>query len=210
MEIGASEMSNLEPEKRKRLVALVCGTLVLLVAMYLGVIRWQETVLLKRAQTMVELEQQIELAKRGSLQMEEYRRVLEADLKLLGGIEDRMAQGDLYRWIIKTMNAYTERHPRVDVSHFSPPEAGEAVQVPKLPYETAVFSVSGTAHYHDFGAFLRDLENDFPHFTLRRLSLDSLGARADRLDQRERLNFQLEFSMLVKPNVLTNEVQTSP
>jgi hypothetical protein len=200
-----SGLSNLDPAKRQRLVWLAGATVLILVALWTGVIRVQQQALLRRHDQIMRIQQDLNLSRQGAAQADGYRAELRQGLDQRAVAEATLPQGDLYRWIIKTMNGFLERHPRVDVTSYSPPETGDRLTLPRIPYSTANFSLAGTAFYHDFGRFLADLENSLPQLRIRRLSLDAIGARTQNLEDRERLNFVLEFSSLVRPTVVTNQ-----
>ena len=57
-------------------------------------------------------------------------------------------------------------------------------------------TVAGTAHYHDIGRFLADLENQFPHVRLLNLTLDVNAASAEP----ETLSFRMDIVTLARPN----------
>ncbi|HYV26953.1 MAG TPA: hypothetical protein VFA77_05440, partial [Candidatus Eisenbacteria bacterium] len=116
----------------------------------------------------------------------------------LDTIEARMPSGDVYRWIIRTFTGLQTND--VEIANLEAPRMSDVNILPKVPYKAATFTLSGTAHYHDFGTFLSSLENSYPHMRLQRLELEptQLGD-ADGVEQ-ERLIFKLEIVALVKPS----------
>ena len=79
--------------------------------------------------------------------------------------------------------------------------------LPQFPYEAAIFSVRGTAYYHQFGKFLADFENRFPYFRVQNLILGAgsgseSAAGSDATATRtgdEKLNFSMVVIALIKP-----------
>ena len=69
--------------------------------------------------------------------------------------------------------------------------------LPDFPYKQATFTVAGTARFHDFGRFLADFENEFPHVRVVNLSLDANTPAGG--EDAETLNFKMEIVTLIKP-----------
>ena len=194
-------ISLIQKLKEHKLAVLVVGALVTVTLIWSFVIRLQESVLLDRARTRTELEEKIKFAKAAAANLGAYRVDLDETSKLLLGIQEPMAQGDLYRWIIKEMRDLQERYD-VSISDFEPPQLLEAETALKVPYKAVHFTIVGTAHYHGVGSFLAVLENQFPFIRVRKLELDSVTGRHQETGEPERLTFKLEFSTLVKPSAL--------
>ena len=70
--------------------------------------------------------------------------------------------------------------------------------LPNFPYKQATLSLVGTAHFHDFGRFLADLENQFPHIRVVNLSLELNQSPA--AEDQETVSFKLDIVTLVKTN----------
>jgi len=68
--------------------------------------------------------------------------------------------------------------------------------IPNFPYEQASITVAGRAHFHDFGRFVADFENQFPHIRVLNLDLDLDTVST----QPEMLSFKMDIVTLVKPN----------
>ena len=109
-----------------------------------------------------------------------------------------MAAGDPFRWLV---NAFLDfpASTNVTIANFEPPHVSETVLLPKVPYKSAAFTLTGTAYYHEFGKFLAALENHFPHMRVRKLELTPAYAGEASAVEAEKLNFEMELSMLVKP-----------
>ena len=113
-------------------------------------------------------------------------------------MESDLATGDLYAWVINTLRAFKLRY-KVDVPQFSP--IGPVVDMtllPDFPYKQATLTIAGTAHFHAFGHFLADFENEFPHIRVVNLRLDANPSLAGGQEQ-ELVSFTMEIVTLVKP-----------
>lgn len=131
---------------------------------------------------------------------DEYKASLQAAAQKLQAVEQRMAQGDVYRWTINTMLGFQEPFG-VDFAEFPQPQIAELNIPPKVPYKAATTSVAGTATYHDFGRFLATFENEYPHFRLQRLELEPATQIQTDPNEPGKLSFRMEFLALVKSSV---------
>ena len=95
---------------------------------------------------------------------------LEASQRRLDDIESKMPAGDPYRWLVKAFGEFPAAS-HVSIANIEAPHVSESTIYPKVPYKAATFAVSGTGFYHEFGTFLAELENEFPHMRVRRLEL---------------------------------------
>jgi hypothetical protein len=188
----------LPQEKRNKLIAVVVGTLVILAGLYLGLIKAQEQNLVHLAQKKVA----VEARHRQVLDAIKHAHQIETDLlaskKALAEAEADIASGDLYSWVINTLREFKAKY-KVNIPQFNP--IGPTTEVnlmPNVPYKQASLSVAGSAHFHDFGRFLADLENQFPHVRVLNLSLElnpnPLG------EEQEMVSFKLDIVTLVKTN----------
>jgi hypothetical protein len=114
----------------------------------------------------------------------------------LAKAETNMATGDLYAWMIQTMNRFKTPYA-VDIPQISREVPAEVGVFPNFPYRAAIFVVRGTGYYHDFGRFLADFENSFPYIRVQNLELDSGGGF--RVEDSEKLQFKMELVALVRP-----------
>ena len=113
-------------------------------------------------------------------------------------VEQSMAQGDLYRWVINTFLGLQSQH-QVEFTEFSQPVITDWEIPPKIAYKSVAFTVSGTASYHEFGLFLASFENRFPYMRLQRLNLEPASGIQTDPGQPSRLSFTLQFAILIKP-----------
>jgi hypothetical protein len=185
-------------EKRNKLLLVVVGTLLAVAALYCLVICRQNQNLVRLANKKVE----VQASQRRVLEAIRRASAIEADLasaqKALAEAEADIASGDLYSWVINTLRQFKAAY-KVNIPQFS--SLGPVTEVnllPNVPYKQASLSLVGTAHFHDLGRFLADLENQFPHIRVVNLSLD-LDPRPAAEDQ-ETVSFKLDVVTLVKTN----------
>ena len=110
-----------------------------------------------------------------------------------------MASGDMYSWIILTVNTFKENY-KLDIPQFSREVPSEVGMFTKFPYRAAVFHVRGSAFYHDFGRFVADFENAFPYMRIQNIELDPNASSANASNEPEKLAFKMEIVALVNPN----------
>ena len=157
-------MKNLPKEKRDRLVLIAIGALVLMISIYFGVIRVQRQTLQDLAKKHREEDLRVANGERLASSTADLNKKLTAAQGKLKTIESTMASGDMYSWIILTMNSFKENgNYKVEIPQFSREVPGDVGLLAKFPYRAAVFHVRGTAYFHDFGRFVADFENTFPH-----------------------------------------------
>lgn len=188
----------LPKEKRNTLILVIIITVAVLNGLGFGLIKFQfgklSALRASRAKAQQKLQEMRDTVKGADK--------IEADLadqkKVLDAIEDDMASGDLNAWIINTLRTFKAGY-KVDMPQYSPVSAVSDVPlIPYFPYKQATITVAGTAHFHDFGKFLSDFENQHPHIRILNLTLDSSGTASS--EDQEKLNFKMEVSTLVKPN----------
>jgi len=191
-------LRKLPKEKRNQLVAVVAGTLVIVAGLYLLLIKPQNQKLDRLAQKKLE----VQASQRRVLDAVRRASEIEADLtsarKALSDAEADVASGDLYSWVINTFRRFKSAY-KVNIPQFSPISGTSDVSLlSNFPYKQASLSLSGTAHFHDFGRFLADLENQFPHMRVLNLSLELNQSPA--ADEQETVSFKLDIVTLVKTN----------
>jgi len=192
-------MKKLPVEKRNKILAIAGGTLAGCVAFWFLVISAQNAAIKKHGTTLDDLKQQVGNSHRLLKQAGKIEAELEAVTGRVRQVEETMAQGDMYSWVIKTMNKFLANH-RVDIPTFTPPGVGEVGIMPQFPYKAATFAIRGTAYFHDFGAFVADFENSFPCARLQNLDLEPLGILSAKPEDAEKVSFRLEIVTLIKPN----------
>jgi Tfp pilus assembly protein PilO len=123
---------------------------------------------------------------------------LEEGQRRLDDIESKIPVGDPYRWLVKAFGEFPAAS-HVSIANIEAPHVSESTIYPKVPYKAVTFSVSGTGFYHEFGTFLAELENEFPHMRVRRLELTPAYPGEADTAEGEKLNFNVELTVLFKP-----------
>lgn len=201
-------MKNLPKEKRDRLLVIVVGSLVLMGAVYYGLISHQRQKLQEIAKKYVEEDRRVSNSQRLAATTAEIQKKLQGAQGKLKGIESTMASGDMYSWIILTMNSFKENGGyKVEIPQFSREIPCDVGMIAKFPYRAAAFNVRGTAYYHDFGRFVSDFENTYPYMRIQNIDLEPAGSStgvsastAGSTEESERLSFKMEVITLVNPN----------
>ena len=194
-------MKNLPKEKRDRLILVCLGTAVILAGLYYGVISLQQKSLQEMAKKLVEQEDKLGNAHRLAGNMTQIQHGLDTATSQLKAIEAKMPSGDMYSWIILTVNTFKEKY-QVDIPQFSRETPTEIGLYAKFPYRAAAFTLRGTAHFHNLGKFIADFENTFPYMRLQNLELEPASAsNASAQDDQEKLTFKVEVVTLINvPN----------
>ena len=185
-------MKNLPKEKRDRLILLGIGTLVIVVGLYYGLITMQQKYLENTAKQKGEQESKLGNGQRLVGNTAQIQKALESATSDLKAIEATMPSGDMYSWIILTVNTFKEKY-EVDIPQFSREVASEIGMFGKFPYRAATFILRGTAHYHEFGRFVSDFENTFPYMRIQNIELEpSASNNSGSPQDAEKLLFKIE------------------
>jgi Tfp pilus assembly protein PilO len=190
-------MNSFSKAKRLQALLILAGTVVIMTLLYTHFIRPGQL-------RHYEVEQQ-QAAGRSEQEAARNRirlaAVFEQDLlhaeERLGLFEATMASGDVYLWMIRALDRISDRH-RVHFNQIEPPQFEPNEFVPRVPYEAARFTVSGSATYADFGHFLADLENTYPFLRFRHLELEPMAFGRPNPEEANQLRFQGDFSVLVR------------
>jgi len=192
-------MKNLPKEKRDRLILIGVGTVTILAAFYYGLINTQKKALVEIGRVTVEQQNKVNNAQRlvnGTTEAQKNEEILAGKLK---AIEGTMASGDMYSWIILTVNKFRAGY-KIDIPQFSREAPCDVGLLPKFPYKAAVFNVKGTACFHDLGKFIADFENNFPYLRVQNLELEPAGSSsATATRELDKLAFRMEIVTLVSP-----------
>jgi len=183
-------------EKRNQLIAVGLGTLVTLVALWFLLINAQQSKLQELSARITDTEEKLNIMRKAVAEYPKLAAELQVAAEKLSGLEEDMAAGDLYSWIIDTVKRFKVSH-NVDIPQFGTVATGDVNLFPQFPYRQVLLGVSGTAYYHDFGKFLADFENRFPSMRIQNLELEP-GSAVSPADK-EKLSFRMEIVMLVKP-----------
>ena len=198
-------MKNLPKEKRNRIVLVVLGTVTVLMALWLGLISFQNAAIANIVKATSEQQTKVGNAQRLVTSGTQIQTDLEVVNKRLKAIENDMSSGDKYSWIIQTINDflaknnYRDTH-KVEIPQFSREVPSEVGMFVKFPYQAVIFTIRGTAYFHDFGKFLADFENTFPFLRVQNIDLDpSAVSVVTNGGDPEKLSFKMEIVALVNP-----------
>ncbi len=188
-------MPGMTRTQRDRIIMIVAGTCVVIVALWMLLVQSLNGTLVERQKKISAAQANLDHAtsiihRSGQIQEE-----LDQKINNLRDIEDSMASGDVYSWAILTLNKFKAPY-RVSIPSYSPAQLGPIGLLPDFPYSAATFSISGTALYHDFGRFLADFENNYPYMQVQNVELRP--ATGLNSDEPEKLEFRMEIVALVK------------
>jgi Tfp pilus assembly protein PilO len=191
-------MNRWSAETRNRVIVLALGTIGVLALIWLLLIGTLQARLGNQKEKLRLVQDRLVNTRERIQRAEKFDEEVARSSLLLSGFENQMAQGDQYRWVLGWLRSFEARH-KITVSSPPPPQEMELDVPPKVPYRAVVYSISGTARYHDFGAFLADIENSSPFIRLNSLSLAASASGIENVASSDRLAFQLEFVTLLKP-----------
>jgi Tfp pilus assembly protein PilO len=185
----------LSTDKRNKLIGVGVLTAVVMGLLWFYLIGAQEAKLREIAEQTRERtkeRQQIRAAIGSATKIEaDYQ----AASQKLEGVEEEIATGDLYSWFYNTIKNFKAAY-HVDIPEFSNVELSDTTMLYKFPYKQVKISVSGTAYFNDFGHFVADFENHFPHMRIENVSLQPVNG-GEREADREKLSFKMDIIALV-------------
>lgn len=186
---------NLTRTQRDRILMITAGVAVVIFALWMGLVQGLNGTLEARQKKIVAAQGNLDRATGLIRRSSQIQDELEMKRTRLREIEDDMASGDLYSWVILTLNKFKAAY-RVSIPNYSPAQMGEVGLLPDFPYSAATFAISGTTLYHDFGRFVADFENSHPYMRVQNLELHP--ATGPGADEPEKLEFKMEVVALVK------------
>ncbi len=202
---------NLPKDKKTQILLIVTGAAVLCALLWFVVIQSRRAALTSANDRLAKDAHNLEDAQLWLLKADRIKEEMDAGLKQLEEMEAQMPQAndDFYSKSWEQMRRAQAGHA-VEIREVTRPERKEGEKkkevglFPSFPYDVSVFSVSGVAHYHDFGGFLADFENDHPYCRVQNVTLGSpsdtgADATAGRL-AKEKLAFRVDIVALIKPN----------
>lgn len=189
-------MNGMSKSKRRQIILVGLATLGVLAGLWFGLINLQRQSLAALAESIDAAQAKLDTARktlRGAQQLETELAAATAQLEEL---EEEMASGDHYAWLINRIRAFRQVH-RVDIPQFSTIVEADTSLLPKFPYRQVTLTISGTAFFHDVGKFVADFENEFPHARIQNLEMEPAPPLAGA--DKEKLTFRMDIVMLVKP-----------
>lgn len=190
-------MNKLSKEKRDQLILVCMGTLIVVVGLWFGLIQTQREALVgankKKAEAVDKLSKGQLYVKNASMVQSN----LVVASERLSSVEAKMASGDLYSWMINTLDKFKETHS-VNFVDFQRDRPLKFELMPDFPYtNSALFRVRAEAFYHDFGKFIADFENKYPHIFLQNIDIGPPSIPDPNTP--EKLSFEMDIVALVKP-----------
>jgi Tfp pilus assembly protein PilO len=193
-------MKNLSKEKRNRLILIGLGTVVIIAAIWQALVTTQKHSLEIMAQQIRDKKAKVDSAQRLVNSSSQIQKNLEGTSEKLKAIENDMASGDMYSWIILTVNKFREGY-KVEIPQYSREVPCEVGMFSKFPYRAALFTLRGNAYFHDLGKFLADFENRFPYIRVQNLTVEpAASSAANNTSDSEKLAFQMELVTLINPH----------
>ena len=189
-------MNKISKEKKQQIVLILIGAIAVMGCLWYFAIQNQYTRLSTVQKRTLEMTDKVTKAESLLKKADTIEAELEEDTEALGKIEDGMASGDIYLWMINTINRFNIAK-QVTFLDFQREIVGDVGVFPKFPYKAAIFPVKGTSHYHNLGRFLADFENSFPFVRVQNLELSPSTKTAG--EDAESLNFKFEIVALIKP-----------
>ena len=189
-------MNKISKVKKQQIALILMGAAVVIASLWYLVIQKQYTHLSAVQKKTLEMGDKVGKAENLLKKAGAIEASLEENVKVLEKIEGGMASGDLYLWMINTINRFNVTK-EVTFLDFQRELVGDVGVFPKFPYKAALFPVKGTAHYHELGRFLADFENSFPYVRAQNLELSPSTKAAG--EDGESLNFKFEIVALIKP-----------
>jgi len=189
-------------DKRNQIILVALGCVAISSGIWQGMIVSQKKGVAKVAQRIAEQQQKNDNSDRLVKATESMRRDLDSARKKLQRAESEMASGDMYSWVVQTLNKFREGY-KVDIPQFSREVPCPVGVFATFPYRAVLFNIRGTAYFHDLGQFVADFENRFPHLRVQNLELEPAGSSAanNTTNDPEKLAFRMEIVALVSPNV---------
>lgn len=189
-------MNKISKTKKQQIVLVLLGTVAVIAGLWYFVIQKQYSKLAGTQRKTLEMKEKVAKGENLLKKADEIAATLETDTAKLTEIESGMASGDIYLWIINTINQFNNER-RVTFLDFQREFLGEVGVLPKYPYKAATYPMKGVGYYHDLGKFLADMENKFPYLRVQNLELSPITKGGE---DAEKLNFKFEVVSLIKPN----------
>lgn len=188
-------MPSLTKTQRDRIVAIVIGTVLVVVVLWIYLVGSLNATLADRQKKIATAQSNMERATSLIRRSGQIQEELNSKKARLQEFEENMASGDLYSWVILTLNKFKTPY-KVAIPSYSPAQVGDVGILPDFPYKAATYTISGTGVYHEIGRFVADFENAYPHMRVQNLELRPPAVAG--ADEPEQLEFKMEIVALVK------------
>jgi len=183
----------LSKDKRNQLILVIFCTMAVVALMWFDLIRPRYTALSQAATSQKAAGQKLEDIQSAIKRANTITTDLADVTQTLSNAENDMASGDLYSWIYDTIRLFKTTY-QVDIPQIGPPEVETVNLLPSYPFKQVKFTITGTAYYHDFGKFIANFENTFPHIRVVNLQIQP----NQNTGSNEKLSFKIDVIALVK------------
>ena len=192
-------MNKLSKDKRDKIILIAIGTLAAVAGIWFAVINFQLASHAEAKKKFTDAEQKVSRGRAALKSADVTAQQLKDLTTALKTCEGAMAvPNDMYSWFFQTMNTFRARY-QVDIPQFSRETPAEVGLFPSFPYRAAVFTVRGSAFYHDFGRFLADFENAYPYVRVQGVELEPNSDSSAASALGEKLSFKMDLLTLVRP-----------
>jgi Tfp pilus assembly protein PilO len=187
-------MTRLSKEKRQQLILAILVTATVVAGFYFTVIRWQQQNLREAQDKKQTAQRKLEDVRKAVQEADRIQSDLVDFSRKLADREKNIASGDLLAWVFTTIRQF-KRPYDVDVPQFGSIITEPTTAFAEFPYKQFRITLGGTAHYHDLGRFIADLENRFPEVRVANLDLQPAPLAPG---QSEMLLFRMDLVVLIK------------
>src|SRR5580765_7605670 len=139
-------MKHFSKDKRDRLIIVGVLTIIAAVGVYYLLVRSQQAKAEVLAKKIADQRAKVSGAERLVATKTELKNNLDLASRKLASIEEGMASGDMYAWVIQTVGRFGAER-KVEIPQFSREVLTDVGIFPKFPYKAAVFNVRGTAYF---------------------------------------------------------------
>lgn len=182
-------------QDKKALLMIVAITAAVVGLYYWAVIRTEQRLLAQAGEERLEWQRQAQEIQTLAAQWETLYQQWTAVSNALRELERDLPTGDIYRWQLQRF--LNPKAPGIIMSDVEPPKTADSlIPATNTPYATVTFGLNGRARFHDFGRFLADLENHYPHMRVDTLELQPTMPDAIQSEEARRLYFRLDLLSL--------------
>ena len=199
-------MNNLPREKKTQLILVAMVVFTTCFGLYFGIIQGQNDRIKAMNKRRDEMVEKLSKAERALKNKKALETEIAARRQELDGIEQTMASGDLYAWIIGSMNRRAARFD-LNIPTYGRETIGEIGIVPGFPYKAATFVLRGTGNFENLGQFISNLENERPFYRIQNLDVSPAAPTAS---EPYPIQFSMELVVPIRPtlNAIANNEKT--
>lgn len=185
-------MNNLSQEKKNRIIAICLATAAICAGIWFGIVEGMNERLKSIEKRRTEMGEKLKKAERLTKNRATLHDELVAKRATITELEDAMATGDMYAWVIGVMNREVPPF-NLSIPVYSREAVVDIGVLTKFPYRAAAFSIRGSGRFQDFGRFIAHMENRYPFIRVQNIELSPSG------EGRNRLEFRFDLITPIKP-----------